>query len=127
MKLTRVIDGRGQTLGRLGEFYTLENPWRDNEPYVSCIPAGSYEMKRSFYNRGGYDCFEAENVPGRTQILIHIGNSERDTSGCILIGERVGVIGTSISVLQSGAAFTKFMKKMEGIDEFTLDIVEFSD
>ena len=78
-----------QTLGRLrcGALtgYTLELPWRENQKQVSCIPAGQYQI--ALYNSVKFGpCFQVLDVPGRDAILIHAGNYNRDTHGCILPG-----------------------------------------
>ena len=61
------------------------------------IPAGRYEIKLK--NRGGHNVRYSErfkgmhlgmlhlqDVPGYTDILIHCGNTPKDTAGCILVG-----------------------------------------
>jgi Family of unknown function (DUF5675) len=57
------------------------------------IPAGRYRIIKRTYGRifekyradfGQEYVLELENVPGFTDILIHIGNSISDTSGCLL-------------------------------------------
>ena len=65
--------------------FTLELPWRDNERQVSCIPPGKYRLKH-FHSPKFGRCLELQQVPGRDAILIHAGNYNRDTHGCILIG-----------------------------------------
>lgn len=112
------------TIGRLGPYTTLENPWKDNQLRVSCIPAGTYRCVRGRFNRGGYASFVVQDVPGRSNIVFHIGNRERDTLGCPLIGERLGVLDGELAVLASQRAFNAWMKSMEGVDEFTLTIRE---
>jgi hypothetical protein len=65
---------------------TCENPWKDNKPIESCIPAGTYQC--SAHNGTKYkNVWVLNNVPNRSAILIHAGNSEGDTSGCILVGK----------------------------------------
>lgn len=68
------------------ECKTLELPWKDNALNISRIPSGSYKfIKHSspkFRNS-----FWIQNVPDRSEILIHYGNYKRDTEGCILVGE----------------------------------------
>ena len=49
---------------------TCEDDWKNNEPSISCIPAGTYTLHRTMYYHGGYEVFEVMNVPGRTRILI---------------------------------------------------------
>lgn len=111
-------------LGRLGRWHTLENPWRGNRPNVSAIPPGVYTCRRSYYHRGGYPAFEITGVPGRSHILIHVGNTTDDTQGCPLIGSRVGVLGGRLAVLASKAAFDEFMAELDGVDEFILGVID---
>lgn len=124
VQLKRKVETDQGIIGRMGEFYTLENKWKDNRANISCIPDGYYIAYRSYYNRGGYGCFEVANVPGRTGILIHIGNTQKDTSGCILLGQYVGVMGVSIGVGHSKRAHDQFMASMEGVKEFHLEITD---
>lgn len=65
--------------------YTLEEPWRENMPKISCIPAGTYKCSP----HDGFkfqDVWKIEGVPNRSAILIHTGNTLDDTEGCILVG-----------------------------------------
>lgn len=52
------------------------------------IPTGSYEVQITFSHRFGRLLPELMNVPGRTSIRMHPGNSPLDSDGCILIGTR---------------------------------------
>lgn len=63
-------------------------------------------------------------MPGRSHILIHVGNTTDDTQGCPLIGSRVGVLGGKLAVLASKAAFDEFMAELDGVDEFILGIID---
>ena len=53
--------------------YTLELAWKDNERRVSCIPAMIYNVIKHKSPKFG-DSFWIQNVPDRSEILIHIGN-----------------------------------------------------
>lgn len=64
---------------------TMELPWQLNEKNVSCIPEGKYKVKRHVSPSKG-ECFKIQKVTGRTDILIHVGNFNKDTQGCILPG-----------------------------------------
>lgn len=65
---------------------TCEDPWNDNKPNISCIPFGTYKV--SPHSGTKYkDVWIVNGVKDRTAILIHQGNSTKDTQGCILVGE----------------------------------------
>jgi hypothetical protein len=51
-----------------------------------------------------------QNVPKFEAILIHIGNTDADTSGCILLGMKADLIKGTIS--QSTIAYSKFYPKV---------------
>ena len=65
--------------------YALELPWNGNAVNTSCIPDGKYPCVRSFSQRHGH-VINVNSVPGRSNILIHPGNTTGDTKGCILPG-----------------------------------------
>lgn len=83
--------------------YTLENPWLDNQKNVSCIPTGAYVCSRHVSPSKGR-CLKIHGVEGRTHILIHVGNTEADTQGCILIGRSAGYLHGFPAVLESKRA-----------------------
>ncbi|PSR57252.1 hypothetical protein AHMF7605_10485 [Adhaeribacter arboris] len=65
---------------------SLELPWRNNKPKVSCIPPGIYQVVKRNSPKYG-DHFHIQDVPGRDYILIHQGNYHTDILGCILPGQ----------------------------------------
>jgi Family of unknown function (DUF5675) len=86
--------------------YTLELPWRDNLPGVSCIPTGTYPVVIAWSNRFQKLMPRLIGVPGRDGILIHSGNTRADTEGCILLGKERTTSGVSYSRLAFGAFFS---------------------
>lgn len=91
------------TIGFLGidgesKYFTLEDEHREEKVmHETRIPAGIYNVK--LREHGGFHqryasrfasihrgMLELENVPGFTDILIHCGNDDDDTSGCLLVG-----------------------------------------
>ena len=100
--LQRYSDNGESTLGILTinqEFqcYTLEDEWQAKKVYGETrIPAGIYDLKLrtegGFHNKykKRFDfhkgMIQIMNVPGFEYILIHCGNDDGDTAGCILVG-----------------------------------------
>ena len=102
--------------------YTVERPWLNNEPYNSCIPTGVYDVKLGMYNRGGYPAFEIMDVPNRTHIKIHKGNTMNNVVGCIALGNDIGCILDKWAVLNSDKTYSRFMDALEGITETKITI-----
>lgn len=107
---------------------TLELPWRDNAPKISSIAPGTYECKvRGTSNHG--ESYEVMNVPGRSAVLIHAGNSagsadkgmKADSQGCILLGMGRAMKGTQKVITASKPAMAMFHEKM-GKQPFKLTI-----
>lgn len=85
--------------------YTLELPWKDNLPSISCIPVGTYPVVIAWSNRFQQLMPRLIGVEGRSGILIHQGNTSHDTEGCILVGLDAVASGVAYSHL----AFLLFM------------------
>ncbi len=121
-----------QTLGRLVLFegskiilqlYTLELPDLGNQQNISCIPEGEYEVHRIYSPRFG-KCFHIQDVPGRSEILIHKGNYNKDTHGCILVGMGHADINEDgvMDVIESTRAMEKLQNAIT-TDQFELIII----
>ena len=90
-------------------------------PQLVKIPPGSYRCERTRYHKGGYDTFEVMGVVGHSRLLFHLGNSETDSEGCVLLGQRFGPYqGTGI--LQSRLGFAEFMSFMGSRPSFHLEV-----
>ncbi len=107
------------------ECYTVERPWLDNKPRESCIPEGEYGLKLGMYNRGGYAAYEVMDVPNRSLIKIHVGNTIDDVIGCIAPGKALGYLEKKWSVSSSRKAFKEFMRAMDGVERSTLRITQY--
>ncbi|MCL1888899.1 MAG: DUF5675 family protein [Desulfovibrionaceae bacterium] len=107
---------------------TLELPWRDNQPNISCIPAGKYICKPTISPKFG-PCIGVQDVPGRANILIHAGNWAGDKSkgfitdsqGCILVGLASGTLSHQRAVTSSRDALGRLLFWAKGA-EFDLEI-----
>ena len=100
---------------------TLEPEDLDNQRRISCIPEGVYLCKRVQSPRFG-NTFEVTDVPGRSHILFHAGNTEDDTMGCILVGNTFDKLRGKRAVLNSGQTFKRFLKLLDGESQFWLTI-----
>ena len=100
---------------------TLELPWNDNLPNISCIPLGWYNCKRINSPTHG-NCFEITNVRGRTHILFHKGNIPEHTEGCVLLGEAFDPVRGKNGIIYSGHAYDQFMALLKNEDKCTLQI-----
>lgn len=56
-------------------------------PNKTAIPTGTYELIVNMSPKFKRRLPRLLNVPGFDGILIHRGNSDRETSGCLLVGE----------------------------------------
>ena len=68
---------------------TLENAWLDNQRNISCIPEGEYPVRIRLPRESAtrdYMHLLVKDVKDRDYILFHIGNTAKDTRGCILVG-----------------------------------------
>lgn len=103
------------------KFKTLELPWKNNERRVSCIPVGIYKAKKHQSPKFGQS-FWLQNVPGRSEVLVHPGNFTSQILGCILPGDRHTDINGDgiIDVTNSRKTMDKLYNLMP--DEFEIHI-----
>lgn len=127
LKLERFYSTKDATLGSLsidGQFecYTLEDEYREVKVHSETrIPAGTYQIKLQTHGTmtGKYakrfpDVHEGmlwlQDVPNFTTIYIHIGNTDDDSSGCILVGTSYSKETMHISA--STVAYLKLYQKV---------------
>jgi hypothetical protein len=99
------------------------------------IPAGTYVLRRTVWHKTGVETYEIVGVPGHSRILVHWGNVEEDTEGCVLLGLSLGIVpvvkdedtgqaAKKLAVMQSKIAFERFMAAMNGASEAELIVTE---
>lgn len=105
---------------------TLELPWKDNQPRVSCIPEGAHEFSRRYSPHNGCEVFTGVHIEGRSYINIEAANYVRQLLGCIALGKTIfDLDGDGIDdTAHSKQAFREFMDAMTGINVFTLRITQ---
>lgn len=110
------IDGRFQC-------FALEDEYRlEKVPGETRVPAGKYQVGvrtvGGFHNRYASKfpdihrgMLQVLDVPGFEYILIHVGNTDEDTAGCLLVGQGAMVAG-EISIQSSVAAYRELYSKL---------------
>lgn len=104
------------------ECFGLEDEYRkDKVSGETRIPAGTYKV--GVRTGGGFHAryktrfdfhqgmLHVLNVPGFKWILIHVGNTDEDTAGCLLVG-RGATSGDDMSVQSSVSAYRDFYNKV---------------
>jgi len=88
------------------------------------IPDGTYTCVRGQHQLHGmsrpFSTFEVTNVPGHSGILIHQGNWNDDSDGCILVGEELAQSPKGQMITASIITFNKLMALLDGVNSFTL-------
>lgn len=127
--LRRLKNNGDTTLGTLKDdhlfinMFTLEDePRADKVAKETRIPAGTYEiLERKVLSpmtnryRAKYPWFkwhlELQQVPNFKNVYIHIGNTDEDTAGCILVGESTA---DGWAIGNSRTAFTRLYHYIMG-------------
>ena len=107
------------------ECYTLEDQYQEVKVmHETCIPEGIYDIKLRTVG-GFHEKYKArysnhkgmlhlQDVPGFTYILIHAGNTDEHTSGCLIVGETQQDLDISKNgfIGHSGKAYVKLYDKV---------------
>ena len=117
------------------ECYTLEDQYQAVKVmHETCIPEGTYDIE--FRKTGGFHAKYSEryknahygmlhilDVPNFTYILIHSGNFNTDTRGCILLGNRFAQINADslLDIAASRRTLDELLETCQG-DGFELTI-----
>lgn len=123
--VVRLFDTGDETIGAMyvnGKFfcYTLEDERRDVKVKGETrIPEGVYKLgiqetvtPLTTSYRSRYDFFtnhlHVKDVPNFTGIYIHVGNTDEDTAGCILVGKSA----TTTSLRSSTVAYKELYEQV---------------
>lgn len=151
LKVIRYSDGGDSTLGLLfidGFFqcYTLEDEFKAVKVYADTrIPAGTFNITLrtvgSFHERMiKHSSAEVRDihrgmlwlrdVPGFEYILIHPGNTEADTAGCLMVGNNVNNNRITNGMLANSTAayidmYKKVMAAFDRKEDILITIIDF--
>jgi len=126
LQVVRTQFGKDATNGLLfidGKFecYTLEDQYQAVKVmHETCIPEGEYDIQfrktggfhtrySAKYGNSHYGMLHLQDVPGFSFILIHAGNTDEHTSGCLITGEtqqdldlgKDGFVGQSVKAYKA--------------------------
>jgi len=122
----------------VGEFYLVDddnyiiNSWRSlelpdkgNQKRISRIPEGDYVAKLHVSPRFG-ECLWIQDVPNRSEILVHRGNFHYDILGCVLIGKDLKDINGDgyLDVTSSATAMKELLEYLEGLNSIEIEIYD---
>ena len=121
LTLKRIAKKADYTIGRLEDENgvkicdTLEPTWRNYKggelkvPRKSAVPEGTYPVVVTKSKKFGKYLPLLVGVPGFEGIRIHSGNTNKDTDGCILVGQNL----EKGKVLMSRITLERLMKLIE--------------
>ncbi|MCI7400438.1 MAG: DUF5675 family protein [Prevotella sp.] len=121
LTLKRIAKKADYTIGRLEDENgvkicdTLEPTWRNYKggelkvPRKSAVPEGTYPVVITKSKKFGKYLPLLVGVPGFEGIRIHSGNTNKDTDGCILVGQNL----EKGKVLMSRITLERLMKLIE--------------
>jgi len=126
----RKHDNHDSTVGHVymdGELFcvSIEDTFRHNKiKGVTRIPAGRYKvelrkeggMYGRYLDKHGTDgMLHLQNVPGFTFIYLHIGNTDEDSHGCILVAQEIRQGVTRGQLEQRIVSSTNTYKKLHAL------------
>ena len=131
------------TEGRKFLCYSLEDEYRNEKvKHETRVPAGTYQIQ--LRKVGGFNAryakkygdfhkgmLHVQDVPGFEYILIHTGNTDEHTSGCLIVGDsqennqllKNGFIGKSVQAYKR--IYTPIAEALENGEEVTITYVDY--
>jgi len=110
--------------------FTVEPPWKDNMPFISCIPDGEYIAKwhrspkfgPTLAVEGGTVSIFQSSEHDRSHIVFHLGNWPRNFEGCIGLGRKFKCVSGDIGVSSSMVTVKEFLELANEEDNIPLII-----
>lgn len=131
LELQRLTQDPQATVGEISiwgvhECWSLEPAPASLAPDLDhpCIPAGSYKVDILFSPHFRRMVPHVLNVPGRSEIEIHSGNTPDDTHGCILVGQTKRGDSIQSSILALAALQSKIAGELAKSHDVFLEIFD---
>lgn len=132
LTVLRYLDDGESTLGLLflhKKFfaYILEDTFRREKiAGETRIPEGIYPLdfnvnlspltRQYRRSRPWFDYhLEIKNIPGYSNVYLHVGNTHKDTEGCLLIADGIDAASTSKMITYSRKAYERFYKTISAL------------
>lgn len=128
------------TMGTFGKIYapngfeafSIERPWMNNLPFISCIPPGSYKARLGVYYGGDgvggdkddYAAYVLDVPPPRSDIKIHILQTAVQSFGCPGMGDSFGVVDGRWAVMNAYDTYWRFMRSLKERPEIRVNIYD---
>jgi hypothetical protein len=101
---------------------TLEHAFDDGDGnFVPALNTGTHTCVLGTHqldHGGPFQTYMVTDTPGHTGILIHVGNYNSDSDGCVLVGET----RTGDMITNSQVTWNSFMNLMNNSEQFTLEV-----
>ncbi len=112
------------------KLYTIEKPWRNNTPFLSCVPEGNYFLEMHDTRKypdtwaivGGTVSHKQQDGFERYACLFHTANHADQVSGCVGPGLGMQILKDEVATFRSGDAMTALKLALEGPLRHTLTI-----
>ena len=133
LELKRFEYGNNYTIGRLYvdgvyQCFVLEDVVRPVGVKVkeeTAIPKGTYKVIIDFSNHFQKNMPHILDVPMFAGIRIHSGNTDKDTEGCLLVGETwVGGDNISGSKIAFGKLYHKMLGSIVSCEDISITIMD---
>lgn len=110
-------------------WHTAEHAYQDEHgTWAPKIPAGTYTCvlgTHALHDGVPFKAYEITGVTGHSGLLFHVGCfPQKDSDGCVLIGDSAGDIDGVPAVLNSRLGFASFMAFTNGAPTFELEVVD---
>ncbi|MDY0136354.1 MAG: DUF5675 family protein [Thiomicrospira sp.] len=109
--------------------YSVEQTWRDNQPFTSCVPSGRYEVvpyeskkygKTVALKNLALDVGVFKGEAKRYACLIHPANRATELQGCVAFGEKLTMLGRDWAVASSLGITQDIIKQLQPGDTLTI-------
>lgn len=106
---------------------TLEHSYiNPDNTYSPKIYDGTFVCQRGTHQLHSmiqpFETFEVSGVNGHTNILFHVGNYNKDSDGCILLGKTIIKTPDIEMINNSKDTFNMFIALQKGLNQFNLTV-----